>query len=158
MHEACRYQAIPLAVVKEHSRQKHVVLEAIDTRDLAPHKQPKIDRDDGIAHNKQIVVLLVTVALYWLTNWRLACKRSRWWWRWRCRVLRRRLWRWKIHGISAAPFRHRHDWLGTTRLFDASHLQNQCCCASQVRVRRDWHQLVVEADRLDELGPTPVIP
>ena len=66
MHKACRDQAIPLTVIKKHSRQKHVVLEAIDARDLTPYKQSEIDRDDGVADDKRVVVWPVTISLYWL--------------------------------------------------------------------------------------------
>ena len=67
VHKACSDQAIPLTVVKKDSRQKHVVLEAIDARDLTPYKQSEIDRDDGVADDKRVVVWLVTIALYWLS-------------------------------------------------------------------------------------------
>ena len=63
MHKACSDQAIPLTVIKKHSRPKHVVLEAIDARDLTPNKQPEIDGDDGVTENKRVVVWLVTIAL-----------------------------------------------------------------------------------------------
>ena len=155
VHKACRDQSVPLAIVEKHSRQRHVVLKSTDSRDLAPNKQPEIDRDDGIAHNKRVVVWLVAIALYWLA--RDCC--CWWWrrrWRWR-RALRRELWWGKIHGISAGPFRHLCGLLGTTRLFGVSHLQSRCCCASQVRVRHDLHQLGDEVDRRGVLGPTPKI-
>ena len=148
VHKACRDQAIPLTVIKKDSRQKHVVLKAIDSRDLTPYKQPEIDRDDGVAENKRVVVWLVAIALQWL-----ACGCS-WRWRWR-RILRRNLGWGEVHGVSAALFRHRYDWRGTTRPFGASHLRSRCCCASQVRVQRDWRQLVYEVGRLGVLGPTP---
>lgn len=63
VHKACGDQAIPLTVVKKNARQKHVVLEAIDARDLTPHEQSEIDRDDGIADDKRVVVWLITIAL-----------------------------------------------------------------------------------------------
>ncbi len=66
MHKACRDQAIPLTVVKKNARQKHVVLEAIDSRDLTPREQPEIDRDDGVADDKRVVVWPITISLYWL--------------------------------------------------------------------------------------------
>ena len=153
VHKACRDQAIPLTVVKKNARQKHVVLEAIDSRDLTPHEQSEIDRDDGITENKR--VCLITIALYWLS---CNCSWRRWRWRWRRRILRRNLGWGEVHRVSAVLFRHQHDWRGTTRLFDASHLRSRCCYASQVRVQRDWHQLVDEVDRLGVLGPTPVSP
>ena len=154
VHKACGDQAIPLTVVKKNARQKHVVLEAIDSRDLTPHEQSEIDRDDGVTENKRVVVWLVTIALP-----RLSCNCSwRWRWRWWRRILRRNLGWGEVHRVSAVLFRHQHDWRGTTRLFDASHLRSRCCYASQVRVQRDWHQLVDEVDRLGVLGPTPVSP
>lgn len=73
VHKACRDQAIPLTVVKKNARQKHVVLEAIDARDLTPHEQSEIDRDDGIADDKRVVVWLVTIPLYWLLCWNFSC-------------------------------------------------------------------------------------
>ena len=162
VHKACSDQAIPLTVVKKNTRQKHVVLEAIDARDLTPYKQSEIDGDDGVTDNKRVVVWLITIALYWLLCWNLSCYRlasdCSWrWWRWR-RILRRNLGWGEVHRVSAVLFRHRHDWRGTTRLFDASHLRSRCCYASQVRVQRDWHQLVDEVGRLGVLGPTPVSP
>ena len=66
MHKACRDQAIPLTVVKKNARQKHVVLKSTDSRDLTPHEQSEIDRDDGVTNNKRVVVWLVTIPLYWL--------------------------------------------------------------------------------------------
>ena len=153
VHKACRDQAIPLPVVKKHSRQKHVVLKSTDSRDLTPNKQSEIDRDDGITENKRVVVWLVTIALK-----RLARDCSwRWRRRWR-RILRRNLGWGEVHRVSAVLFRHRHDWRGTTRPFDASHLRSRCCYASQVRVQRDWRQLVDAVGRLGVLGPTPVSP
>ncbi len=154
VHKACRDQAIPLTVIKKHSRQKHVVLEAIDARDLTPYKQSEIDGDDGVTENKRVFVWLVTIALNRFArdcSWRRR-------WRWRRRILRRNLGWGEVHRVSAVLFRHRHDWRGTTRLFDASHLRSRCCCASQVRVQRDWRQLVDEVGRLGVLGPTPVSP
>ena len=154
VHKACRDQAIPLTVVKKNARQKHVVLEAIDSRDLTPHEQSEIDRDDGVTENKRVVVWLVTIALP-----RLSCNCSwRWRWRWWRRILRRNLGWGEVHRVSAVLFRHRHDWRGTTRPFDASHLRSRCCYAIQVRVLHDWRQLVDEVDRLGVLGPTPVSP
>ena len=152
VHKACRDQAIPLTVIKKHSRQKHVVLKSTDSRDLTPYKQSEIDRDDGVTDDKRVVVWPITVSLYWLS-----CDCSWWWWWW-CRVLRRNLGWGEVHGLSAAFFRHRHDWCGTTRLFGASHLRSRCCCAIQVRVQLDWRQLVDEVGRLGVLGPTPVSP
>ena len=73
MHKTCRDQAIPLTVVKKNARQKHVVLEAIDSRDLAPHEQSEIDRDDGVADDKRVVVWLIAISLYWLLCWNLSC-------------------------------------------------------------------------------------
>jgi len=73
VHKACGDQAIPLTVVKKNARQKHVVLESIDSRDLTPHEQSEIDRDDGITENKRVVVWPVTIALYWLLCWNLSC-------------------------------------------------------------------------------------
>ena len=153
VHKACRDQAIPLTVIKKHSRQKHVVLKSTDSRDLTPYKQSEIDRDDGVADDKRVVVRLIAIALY-----RLARDCSWWWWWWWRRILRRNLGWGEVHRVSAVLFRHRHDWRGTTRPFDASHLRSRCCYASQVRVQRDWHQLVDEVDRLGVLGPTPVSP
>ena len=154
VHKACGDQAIPLTVVKKHSRQKHVVLKSTDSRDLTPYKQSEIDRDDGVTDNKRVVVWLITISLK-----RLA-RNCWWWWRWRWwrRILRRNLGRGEVHRVNAVLFQHRHDWRGTTQLFDASHLRSRCCCAIQVRALHDWRQLVDEVDRLGVLGPTPVSP
>ena len=84
VHKACRDQSVPLAIVKKHSRQRHVVLKSTDSGDLAPHEQSKIDCDDGIADNKRVVVWLVAIALYWL-----ACDCLWRWRRWWRRTLRR---------------------------------------------------------------------
>ena len=73
MHKASGDQAIPLTVVKKNARQKHVVLEAIDSRDLTPHEQSEIDRDDGVTDDKWVVVWLVTIPLYWLLCWNFSC-------------------------------------------------------------------------------------
>ena len=154
VHKACRDQAIPLTVVKKHSRQKHVVLKSTYSRDLTPHEQSEIDRDDGVTDNKRVVVWLITISLK-----RLA-RNCWWWWRWRWwrRILRRNLGRGEVHRVSAVLFQHRHDWRGTTQLIDASHLRSRCCCAIQVRALHDLRQLVDEVDRLGVLGPTPVSP
>ncbi len=63
MHKACRDQSIPLTVVKKNARQRHVVLEAIDSRDLTPHEQSEIDCDDGVTDDKRVVVWLITIPL-----------------------------------------------------------------------------------------------
>ena len=73
MHKACRDQAIPLTVIKKDTRQKHVVLEAIDARDLTPNKQSEIDGDDGVTDDERVVVRPITVSLYWLLCWNLSC-------------------------------------------------------------------------------------